>query len=89
MHKLPYDMVVTFFEDGKFIWETDIEEGGKGHSIDSLISACKKACDTFGDNLDWEIGIVAVRNGNGIDSLKKEIKGLSIELEVALNKKTT
>ena len=85
MNKLPCDMVVTFYRDGKFIFETDIEDGNRGQSTDSLISACNRVCDTFGTDLDWEIGLVSLREGKHLEKLEEEIEKLSMELEKVLN----
>lgn len=85
MSKLPCDMVVTFYRDGKFVFETDIDNGGRGQSTESLISECNKICETFGTNLDWEIGLVSIREGRHLDKLTEEIEKLSVELEKVLN----
>jgi hypothetical protein len=77
MDKLPCDMIITFFKDGKFVWETDLDEGGRGQSIDSLISSCNKIRDAFGSNLDWEIGIVSIVRGTGLDNLRSKVEQLS------------
>jgi hypothetical protein len=84
MDKLPCDMVISFSRDGKFVWETDLDEGGRGQSIDSLIRACNKICDIFGADLDWEIGVVSIRTGNGIDKLRAEVERLSTEMAKVL-----
>jgi hypothetical protein len=78
-------MIISFSRDEKFLWETDLDEGGRGQSVDNLISACSKICETFGDDVDWEIGVVSLREGNGLDNLSKEIKKLSTELKKAFN----
>jgi hypothetical protein len=85
MDKLPCDMVISFYRDGKFLWETDINEGGRGQSVDNLISACDKICETFGADVDWEINIVSIKEGNGLESLSKEIEKLSLELKKVFN----
>jgi hypothetical protein len=85
MHKLPCDVVISFFRDGKFLWETDISEGSRGQSVDNLIGSCNKICKTFGTDVDWEIGIVSLRQGNGLDNLNTEIEKLSIELKKVFN----
>jgi hypothetical protein len=74
-------MVILFSRNGKFLWETDLDEGGKGQSVDNLIAACNKICETFGTDVDWEISVVSLREGNGLDNLGKKIKELSVELE--------
>jgi hypothetical protein len=72
MSNLPYDVVVTFFRDGKFVWETEPER-----STDSIIQECNRISSSFGDNLDWEIGIVSVQQGSGLESLTEKIEKLS------------
>jgi hypothetical protein len=74
-------MVVLFKKNGKFLWETDINEGERGKSVENLISECNKICETFGTDVDWEIGVVSLRQGTGLDNLDKEIKELAIELK--------
>jgi hypothetical protein len=75
MDKLPCDVIVTFFDDNeKFVWETEscTDEG-------SLIRECNTACSAFGDNLHWEIGLVALCRGHGREELEKAIGGLSVK----------
>jgi hypothetical protein len=77
MDKLPCDVIVTFFDDNeKFVWETEscTDEG-------SLISECAKVYETFGDDLHWEIGLVALCRGHGRDALDKAIDGLSVKTD--------
>jgi hypothetical protein len=84
MDKLPCDMVISFYRDGKFLWETDLNEGGKGQSVNSLITACNKVCDTFGGDVDWEIGIVSLVTGHGIKNLHDGVKKLSAKIATAV-----
>jgi hypothetical protein len=79
-------MVVTFYREGKFVWETSIDEGGKEQSIDGLINECRQICGTFGGDIDWEIGLVSVESGNGLDNLTRKIKDLSFELDKIFDK---
>jgi hypothetical protein len=71
MNNLPYDVVVTFYKDGKFIWETEPEK-----STDNIIHECNRINSTFGGDLDWEIGVVSIKQGSGIEDLTKEIEKL-------------
>jgi hypothetical protein len=73
MDNSTYDIVVTFYKDGKFIWETDPER-----STDDVVRQCNKVYSAFGDNLDWEIGFVSVKQGNGIEDLTREIERISV-----------
>jgi hypothetical protein len=86
MNKLPCDMVISFFRDGKFLWESSINEGGKGQSIENLISECNQICNTYGTDIDWEIGLVSVERGSGLDDLSNKIKQLSTRLEEIFDK---
>jgi hypothetical protein len=76
MNNLPYDVVITFFKDGKFIWETEPEK-----STDDIIQECNRISSAFGKNLDWEIGIVSLEQGSGVEELTKKIEKLCHETE--------
>ena len=74
MSELPCDVVITFFDqDEKFIWETDC-----CNNKNNLVDECNKVYDTYGRNLRWEIGIVALCRGNGAEELERAIGELSI-----------
>jgi hypothetical protein len=76
MNNLPYDMVITFYKNGKFVWETEPER-----SVDNIINECSKISSSFGDDLNWEIGIVSVQQGDGIEGLVEKIEKLSSKTE--------
>jgi hypothetical protein len=76
MNNLPYDVVVTFYQDGKFVWETEPEK-----STDNIIQECNRIRSAFGENLDWDIGIVSVRQGSGIEALTEKIEKLCHKTE--------
>jgi hypothetical protein len=71
MNNLQYDIVVTFYRDGKFVWETEPES-----STDNIIQECNRISSAFGHDLSWEIGIVSMKQGSGIENLAKEIEKL-------------
>jgi hypothetical protein len=71
MSNLSHDVVITFYRDGKFIWETEPEK-----SVDNIIQECNRISSAFGQNLDWEIGIVSIKQGSGIENLTREVEKL-------------
>jgi hypothetical protein len=76
MNNLPYDVVITFFRDGKFVWETEPEK-----STEKIVQECNRISSAFGDDMDWEIGIVSVEQGSGIKALTEKVEKLCRETE--------
>jgi hypothetical protein len=70
--------MVEFFRDGKFVWLID-EEGRQGEPTEKLIDTCGKVYTEFGDDLDWEVSILALDKGKGKNELNEKIQELSIK----------
>jgi hypothetical protein len=44
--------------------------------MENIIQECNRISSAFGEDLDWEIGIVSIKQGSGIGNLEKEIEKL-------------